>query len=192
MTSTATSVLTLQNRHTGERLEMRRVTRDGQDCLALRGELPPRQQGPPLHLHYREAEEVRVLAGTLSATAEGRQIRAGVGETAVFEAGTTHRWWNDADTPLVLEGVVRPAVDLDRYLHAMFDVLNHGAPERPSLFYVAHVARRHRHTQAGFFMPLAVQSILFPVVVFLGTVLGRYREDNWPGSPARCVGVPAE
>jgi uncharacterized cupin superfamily protein len=165
---------------------------DGQECLALHGELPPRRQGPPLHLHYREAEEVRVIAGTLSATVEGRPIQAGPGETAVFEAGTAHRWWNDGDETLVLEGVVRPAVDFDRYLQAMFDVVNHGTSDRPPVFYVAHVARRHRHTQAGFFIPLAVQSILFPLVVLLGTVLGRYRGDDWPGAPARSSGVPAE
>src|SRR5437764_14513337 len=108
MTETTTGVLTLQNRHTGERVEVQRVMLDGQQCLTLRGELPPRRQGPPLHLHYREAEEVQVVAGTLSATVEGRQIQARAGETAIFPSGAVHRWWNDGDDTLVLEGVVRP------------------------------------------------------------------------------------
>jgi len=71
-------------------------------------------EGAALHLHYREAEELQVVAGTLSASVEGRQIQAGVGETAIFESGAVHRWWNDGDDTLVLEGYVRPAVDLDR------------------------------------------------------------------------------
>ena len=31
-----------------------------------------------------------------------------------FPRGSIHRWWNDGNEPLVFEGYVRPAVDLDR------------------------------------------------------------------------------
>jgi hypothetical protein len=79
---------------------------------------------------------------------------------------------------------------LDRYLQAVFEVMNAGAPGRPPLFYLAHAALRHRRTQAVLVMPPAVQAILFPIVVALGTVLGRYRGTGWPGCPARCTGAP--
>jgi hypothetical protein len=39
-------------------------------------------------------------------------------------------------------------VDLDRYLQAVFEVMNAGPEGRPSLFYIAHAALRHRDTQA--------------------------------------------
>ncbi len=45
--------LALENRHTGEKLEMTRVIRANQSCLAMRGLLPPHRQGPPLHVHYK-------------------------------------------------------------------------------------------------------------------------------------------
>jgi hypothetical protein len=60
--------LRLENRHTGEILRMSRV-RDsaGQTILALDGSLPPREDGPPLHIHFHQREEGIVKAGTLGA-----------------------------------------------------------------------------------------------------------------------------
>ena len=56
--------LTLINRHTGERLQLRRVPLDGEMCLELKGTLPPNQDGPPLHIHFKESEGGTVMAGT--------------------------------------------------------------------------------------------------------------------------------
>jgi hypothetical protein len=79
---------------------------------------------------------------------------------------------------------------LDRYLQAAFEVLDAGAPNRPPIFYMAHVMYRHRRTQLTPFIPRAVQRVLLPIVVLVGTVLGKYRGTNWPGCPSRCTGAP--
>jgi len=68
--------------------------------------------------------------------------------------------------------------------------MNAGAPNRPPLFYLAHVARRHRRTQTVMVMPPPIQAILFRVVIVLGTLLGRHRGTEWAGCPARCTGAP--
>jgi len=135
-------------------------------------------------------EEGQVMAGTLSAVLNGRQLQVGVGETASFPAGSVHRWWNDGEETLVFEGHARPAVDLDLYLQAVFDVLNSGTSDRPPLFYMAHVVWRHRRTQAVLLLPRPIQAVVLPVIVLIGTILGRYRGTNWPGSPARCREAP--
>jgi len=176
--------LTLTNRHTGERLQLRRVLRDGQMCVELKGSLPPRQDGPPLHVHCREDEEGTVIAGTLSAEVDGRVIRVEAGGTARFPTGAAHRWWNDGDEVLVAEALIRPVVDFDVFLQAAFEVLNSGPANRPPLFYMAHLAWRHRKTQAVQFPPRWLQAVLVPVVVGVGTLLGRYRGTDWPGCPA--------
>ena len=180
----------LHNRHTGEKLALRRVSRDGQICLELKGSLPPHRQGPPLHVHFQELEEGQVVAGILSASVDGRRIQVGAGERATFPAGSVHRWWNDGDDTLVFEGVVRPVVDLDVYLQAIFDVLNSGPAERPPLFYMAHAAWRHRRTQGLRVAPSWIQGIVLPAIVLVGTVLGRYRGTNWPGCPDRFTEAP--
>jgi hypothetical protein len=58
------------------------------------------------------------------------------------------------------------------------------------LFYLAHVAMRHRRTQTVLVMPPLIQTLVFRVVVSVGTFLGRYRGTQWPGCPARCTGAP--
>jgi len=79
---------------------------------------------------------------------------------------------------------------LDRFLQAIFEVLNAGSDGRPPLFYMAHLLLRHRHTQSLLIMPRPIQAVLFRVIVTVGTLLGRYRGDDWPGCPSRCVGAP--
>jgi hypothetical protein len=85
---------------------------------------------------------------------------------------------------------VIPAVDLDRYLQAVFAILNASSTGRPSVFYIAHALWRHRHTQASLVPPRFVQRILFPVVLLIGRILGKYRGESWPGSPESCTGAP--
>src|SRR5436190_20371663 len=114
----------LHNRHTGERLSLRRVVRDGQLSLELQGTLPPRQEGPPLHVHFQENEVGTVIAGTLSVEVDGRVFEVEAGGTAPLPKGSAHRWWNAGDTELVCEGVTQPLIDLDVYLEAVFEVLN--------------------------------------------------------------------
>lgn len=182
--------LVLVNRHTGERLALRRV-RQGEDVwLELRGSLPPHREGPPMHVHHAEDEQGFIRAGTLSAVIDGRTVSVGAGGTTTIPRGAVHRWWNAGDETLEFDGWAKPAVDLDRYLQAVFDVMNAGPAGRPPLFYLAHVALRHRRTQAVLVMPAPLQAVLFRVVVALGTLLGKYRGDDWPGSPARCPGAP--
>jgi len=188
--TTSAGYLRLENRHTGEILMLRRLRREGQPVLELRGSLPPRREGPPLHIHHVEDEEGVVTAGVLSADVGGARVAARPGQTVRLPRGVPHRWWNQGDELLEFEGTARPVVDLDRYLQAMFEVMNAGTAHRPPLFYLAHAALRHRRTQTVLILPVAIQALVFRVVVAVGTMLGRYRGNDWPGCPARCTGAP--
>ena len=131
-----------------------------------------------------------MISGTLSASAGGKHFQVGAGGSADFARGSAHRWWNDGEQELMLRGVATPAVDLDRFLQALFEVVNAGPPGRPPIFYLAHVLHRHRNTQLTLVVPRVLQRALFPIVVLLGTVLGKYRGTAWPGCPSRCLGAP--
>ena len=183
MTRPSPEPLVLENRHTEERLELRRIAKGGEVWLELRGSLPPHREGPPLHIHFLEDEGGRVTSGTLSAVVDGQRIDAGPGESSAFPKGSAHRWWNEGDEVLVFEGWARPVVDLDRYLDAVFEVVNAGPAGRPSLFYMSHLALRHRKTQAVLFMPRSIQAVLFPAVVLLG-------DHPRPVSGYRLAGLP--
>jgi quercetin dioxygenase-like cupin family protein len=179
----------LENRHTGEILVMRRI-RDaqGQVVLTLDGTLPPGTSGPPLHVHFHEHEQGIVKAGTLGAQIGTDKFVVPAGGTVVLPAGRPHRWWNAGDDLLKFSGHVVP-VDLDRYLQAVFAVLN-ASNGRPPIFYLAHVLWRHRDTQLLSIPPPAIQRIFLPVVLIIGRILGKYRGSSWPGSPESCPGAP--
>jgi mannose-6-phosphate isomerase-like protein (cupin superfamily) len=181
--------LRLENKHTGEILELWRGRENGEPILHLRGSLPAKSEGPPLHIHHLEDEEGLVTAGTLSALVGGKRVTVETGQRVLLPKGVPHRWWNEGSVPLAFEGTTRPGVDLDRYLQAVFEIMNASPPDRPSLFYMAHASLRHRRTQTVLIMPPAVQSVLFRVIVAVGTLLGRYRGTDWPGCPARCTGA---
>lgn len=95
--TTNPAVLRLQNRHTGEVLEVSRELRNGEAVFRLSGTLPAHREGPPLHIHYLEDEEGFVTAGTLSAELDGQRFTFGRGETVRLPKGVPHRWWNDGD-----------------------------------------------------------------------------------------------
>ena len=183
--------LRLENRYTGEVLRMRRVRdAEGQTVLTIDGSLPPRMTGPPLHVHFHQYEEGVVKAGSLGAQLRNEKMVVPAGGSAAFPAGVAHKWWNAGDDLLELSGRATPAGDLDRYLQALFAVINASSSGRPSIFYIAHVLWRHRHTQAVVAPPRSIQRIIFPIVLLLGRILGKYRGDSWPGSPASCTGAP--
>ena len=130
-------VLRLENRHTREVLILRRMRHGDQVFLELEGSVPPKGEGPPLHVHLIEREEGEVVAGVMSAVVGGAAIKVRAGESAVFPAGVPHRWWNAEDQPLQTKGRVVPIADLDRFLQGIFAVANAGQAGRMPLFYVA-------------------------------------------------------
>jgi mannose-6-phosphate isomerase-like protein (cupin superfamily) len=183
--------LKIENRHNGEILRMRRVRdADGQTILTIDGSLPAKSSGPPLHVHFHQREEGVVKSGSVGLRIGNERKLVSAGGTAAFPAGVAHTWWNAGNDLLELSGRVIPAGDLDRYLQALFAVFNASPSGRPSIFYLAHALWRHRHTQAVARPPRPIQWIIFPVVLFVGHILGKYRGDDWPGSPASCTGAP--
>jgi quercetin dioxygenase-like cupin family protein len=155
--------LTIELKHRGERLELRRIkTINGAEELRMTGSLLAHRQGPPPHIHFEEDEHAEVVSGTASVLVGGKRLVLNVGEPVYFPKGSVHSWWNDGDEELVLRGVVTPVIDLDRYLQAVFEVLDAGPPNRPPIFYLAHVLYRHRRTQLTPFIPRAVQRVPFP------------------------------
>lgn len=187
---TRPSSLVLESRHTGERLELTRLADADGPWLEVRGSLPPGQDGPPLHVHFLEDELGRVTAGRLGVQVGDRTFELGPGEAADLPRGVPHRWWNAGDDLLEFEGAARPVVDLDRYLQAVFEIVNASPDGRPSMFYMAHVALRHRRSHRVVEMPFFVRAVVLPVAVAVGHLFGKYRGEDWPGCPARCTGAP--
>ena len=182
--------LRIDNRHTGEWLQLRRVRQGSMEVLELEGGVPPHGEGPPEHVHVGQIEEGHVVSGVLTATVGGQRSTRRAGESVVLPADIPHRWWNEGDEPLVFKGRALPAGDLDRFLQAIFAIVNASPKGRPSLFHMAHLLHRYRHAYHMMMMPMWLQRILFPIVIAIGRVAGAYPKSGWPGSPGSCTGAP--
>src|SRR5438094_1326150 len=98
----------------------RRRDAEGGIVLYIDGTLPPKADGPPLHVHVREREEGIVKAGTLGARVGGEKIVVPTGGAVVLPAGVSHHWGNAGDDRLEFSGRAVPGVDLGRFLLARF------------------------------------------------------------------------
>ena len=187
---TAKRFLSLKHQKTGEILRMRRVRgSDGHTVLILEGSLPPGPSAAPPHVHLDSRETIVVRTGLLGIQIGREKFEVPAGQVAVMPPGIVHTWWNAGDELMQLSGRAVPASDTDRYIQALWEVSN-ASPGRPSIFYLAHILWRHRHTQAVALPPRVIQRIAFPLILLLGTALGKYRGTAWPGSPPSCPGAP--
>ncbi len=142
--------------------------------------------GPPMHVHYRQEEAIRVVSGRLGYRVLGEEPRfAGPGELAVFAPGVPHRWWNAGDAELHTTGWVRPPDNIEFFLGALFASAKANGGGRPSVFDAAFLITRYRSEYAMLAIPAPVQRLLFPLVLFFGRLLGKY--DKYKNAPEPIV-----
>lgn len=170
----------------GERLTfLRRVPGPRGDRLEVENVVAP-GAGPPMHVHHRQEEGLTVRQGRIGYQRLGEPARfAGPGETVVFRAGEVHRFWNAGEDELRCTGYVEPADNFEYFLGHVFDSTRRNAGARPDPFDAAFLLRRYRSEFGMAAVPAAVQRLVFPVVVAVGTLLGRYRRYADAPEPVR-------
>jgi mannose-6-phosphate isomerase-like protein (cupin superfamily) len=93
----------------GERIMFTGIVRDPDGDRVVGEALAQPKAGPPMHIHYMEAEGFTVTSGRLGYQVRGEEPRyAGPGETVVFPAGTAHRWFNPGPTEVRFIGWAKP------------------------------------------------------------------------------------
>ena len=159
----------------GERITfVRRVAGAGGDRLEGENVVKP-GAGPPMHVHHYQEEVFTVQEGRLGYQRLGESERfAGPGETVAFRPGEAHRFWNAGQGDLRCTGHVEPADNIEYLLTEIFASARRRGGARPDLFDVAFLARRYRSEYVMVAIPAAVQRFVFPVLVVLGRLLGKY------------------
>src|SRR5258708_20171759 len=85
---------TIENPLTGERVTFLRTTQStGGTLLEIECAIPRPGFGPPLHVHLKQKESFRVIAGELGVVVAGDQRLLGIGETAVAPPRVPNRFW---------------------------------------------------------------------------------------------------
>jgi hypothetical protein len=85
-----------------------------------------------------------------------------------------HRWWNAGSGELVTTGWCKPADNVEYFLGAIFASMKSTGKGRPGIFDAAYLTTRYRSEFAMLVIPAPVQRIVFPIVILLGRMLGRY------------------
>jgi uncharacterized cupin superfamily protein len=159
----------------GERLTfLRRVPGATGDRIEAENVVEP-GAGPIMHVHHHQEEALTVAEGRMGYERPGEPARfAGPGETVVFRAGEAHKFWNAGGEILRCTGYIEPADNVEYFLAAIFESQRRGGGTQPSLLDAAFLARRYRSEFGMVEIPAPVQRLVFPVLVAIGTLLGRY------------------
>ena len=156
----------------GEYLEARNVVAPG--------------AGPPMHVHHLQEESLTVVQGTMGYRSAGQSEQtAGPGQTVTFPAGDVHRFWNAGGEDLVCTGTIRPPDNIEYFLGEVYASMRLNGGERPGFFDAAYLSQRYRSEFAILEVPAPVRRFVFPVIVAVGTLLGRYRRFARAPEPVR-------
>lgn len=170
----------------GERLTfLRRVPGARGDRLEVENVVAP-GAGPPMHVHHHQVEALTVVEGRIGWERPGQRARlAGPGEEVVFAAGDAHRFWNAGSTDLRCRGYVEPADSIEYFLAEIFASARRRGSTRPDPFDAAFLARRYRDEFTMVEIPAPIRTLVLPLQVALGTLLGRYRRYAGAPEPVR-------
>ncbi len=173
----------------GERLTFTgRVLENGIEKVVGDARVQP-GAGPPMHLHHQQEEGFSVVRGRIGVRRPGQEpMFAGPGETVVFAAGEAHAFWNAGDDELYCSAWIAPPGNAEFFLGALFasQVANGGS--RPHMLDVAYLTRRYRSEYSMSVIPMPVQQIVFPVLVAIGHMIGRYAKYANAPEPLPPVG----
>lgn len=156
----------------GERLEVENVVGPG--------------SGPPMHVHHMQDEALTVIEGRIGYQTLGQPEKfAGPGESVAFKAGEAHRFWNAGTEPLRCTGYIEPADNVEYFLEQLYASQRSTGSERPNPLDAAFLSRRYRSEFQMTEIPPAVQRFVFPVMVAIGSITGRFKK--YADAPAPVV-----
>jgi mannose-6-phosphate isomerase-like protein (cupin superfamily) len=158
---------------TGERIIFYKTAADTDGALLqfeYRGR--PRAHGifAPEHVHPHQQERFQVLAGTLSARINDFNLIAIPGHSFVIPAGKAHAWWNGGDDELRVLVEVRPALQTERLLEALFARVEarQGQPSLGDRAVLAYAFREEQHTTGpGWALEQAIGGLISPLAHWL-------------------------
>jgi quercetin dioxygenase-like cupin family protein len=156
----------------GDRLEIENVVAPG--------------SGPPMHVHHRQKEALTVQQGRIGYQLAGGDPQfAEAGETVVFKPGEVHKFWNAGEEELRCSGYAQPPDNLEWFLTQLYDSIRRSGGHRPNPFDAAFLVRRYRSEFGIAEIPAPVQRLVFPVVVAVGRLLGKYKRYAGAPEPVR-------
>ncbi|HMR43706.1 MAG TPA: cupin domain-containing protein [Saprospiraceae bacterium] len=132
--------------------------------------------GPPFHVHFKQEESLTVTKGLMGYEVEGQEEKfLKEGETVVFKKGQMHRFWNAGHEPLECKGWIKPANSVDYFLTGIYNSMTKAGNPKGDSFDSAFLMTRYKSEYDIKDIPAFVKKIIFPITVFVGNLLGKYK-----------------
>lgn len=164
------------NNGSGEILTFLRILHDERGSyLEVENEVSP-GAGPPMHVHFRQEEGLTVVSGTMKYQILGEETHTlNIGESAVFQPGVAHKFWNAGTDTMRCKGYIRPPDSIIYFLTEIYasTAANGG---RPGLFDSAFLLKRYKSEFDMIEIPGFVKKVLFPIALFFGKILGKHKK----------------
>ena len=109
----------------------------------------------------------------------------GAGRGGGIPGGEAHKFWNAGEEDLRGTGYIEPADNIEYFLGAIFESQKRSGGSRPNPLDAAFLARRYRSEFGMVEIPAPVQRFVFPVLVAIGRLLGRYGKYADAPEPVR-------
>jgi quercetin dioxygenase-like cupin family protein len=161
----------------GEKLIYTRFVEDGQGGYLECENVVGPNAGPPMHVHWQQEESLTIVDGKMGVEIQGQAPQFyGPGDTATFQRGVYHRFWNAGDTPLRCKGYVKPALNFEYFLTNIYESTKENGGERPGNYDTAFLLTRYRTEFDMAVIPKFVKKVIFPITLALGKIQGKHRK----------------
>ena len=164
----------------GEKLIFKHLVKDSSgDYWEVENEVQP-GDGPPMHTHLLQEEYLEVKSGRMGVQYDGKTEYLEAGQGYTFKPGVSHRFWSAGEEVLRCSGYVKPAYNFEYFLTELYRSMRENGG-RPGLLDTAFLLTRYKSEFSMDEIPKPVQSILFPVLMFVGRLLGKFK--HYEGAP---------
>lgn len=139
-----------------------------------------------MHVHRYQVESFTVQRRRIGYQRLGEAEQfAGPGETVTFAPGEAHRFWNPGPDDLHCTGFIESADSVEYFLGEIFASTRRRGGTAPDPFDAAFLVVRYRDEFTMVEIPAPVRRFVFPLLVVVGTMLGKYRKYADAPAPVR-------
>lgn len=132
--------------------------------------------GPPMHVHFKQEEKVKVLKGKMRIKTLTREFSLTEGEEYVFTPGEAHRFWNESHETMHYAGHVSPSNNYEYFIKHIYQSANEADDNKPGAFDAAFLLTKYKSEMDMLVIPKPVKLLVFPILLIVGKLTGRFKK----------------